>query len=303
MRLVFAGTPEIAASALRTLSQQHEISLVITRPDSPVGRKQIVTPSAVAQVADELGIPTLKASKLGEAEIKQIEAVDAELGVVVAYGALIPQSALDLFSWWNLHFSLLPLWRGATPLQHSMMSGRGIGISVFELEAGLDTGPLIATQSMEIGSTETAGEALPRFTQLGCELILKALETKPVANAQVGEASHAPKISRADARLSFADSADSLARKINALNPEPAAWAELDSVAVKLLRAKPLGSVNWNAVTKELAPGEVQLDGGRVLVGAGGGTQFELLELQPAGKKPMAAGDWHRGLSKAVKFD
>ena len=303
MRLVFAGTPAIAASSLRRLSQHHEVVLVLTRPDSPVGRKQVVTPSPVAQVASELGIPLLKANKLGAAEVEKLSKTSAELGIVVAYGALVPQSALDLFPWWNLHFSLLPQWRGATPLQHSMMADSGIGISIFELEVGLDTGPLVVSHEAGVGTTETAGEALERFTKLGTELMLDALTARPSPTKQSGEVSFAPKISRAMARLDFTSAADLLARKINALNPEPAAWAELDGNPVKLLRAKPLGSVNWNAVAKALEPGEVFSDGNRVLVGAGNGTQFELLELQPAGKKPMAAGDWYRGLSKAVKFD
>ena len=303
MRLVFAGTPAIAAKALKTLSQDHEIVLVITRPDSPIGRKQVITPSAVAQMASELGIPVLKTNKIAEAEIAKISRLKADLGIVVAYGALIPQAALDKLVWWNLHFSLLPMWRGATPLQHSMMTGKGSGISVFELEAGLDTGPIVASLPVALDSTETAGEALERFTLLGSKLILEALSSSPVPTSQQGEVTFAPKISRAQARLDFNLPADEIARKINALNPEPAAWAELEGNAIKLLRAKPLGSVNWNAVASELSPGEVGEQGGRVLIGAGAGTQFELLELQPAGKKPMAAGDWYRGISKAVKFD
>lgn len=303
MRLVFAGTPPLAAEALRKLASKHEVALVITREDAPVGRKRVITPSAVAIAAEELGLEVVKSNRITADLVEQIATSNAELGVVVAFGGLVPAGALELFPWWNVHFSLLPQWRGATPLQHSIMHNSGQGVTVFELETGLDTGPIVASRAVEVGATETAGEALVRFTEIGIQLVLDSLSDKPALRAQTGEATSAPKISRADARLDFELPADFLARSINALNPEPAAWAEVDSMAVKLLRAKPLGNVSWGELSRPLSAGEVFLDGNRVLVGCGSGTQFELLDVQPAGKKPMAAGDWLRGQSKAVKFD
>lgn len=303
MRLVFAGTPQLAADALQELAEHHEIVLVITREDAPVGRKQVITPSPVAQVAQELNLEVLKTNKIAADELGRIAAANADLAVVVAFGAILPMAALELLNWWNVHFSLLPFWRGATPLQHSMIHQLGQGVTVFELEAGLDTGPIVASRPLEIGTTETAQEALARFTLVGVELVLEALKVKPRPVPQSGEVTLAPKIARSAAKIDFSLPADHIARTINALNPEPSAWANLDGSSIKLLRAKPLGNINWGEIGEQLTPGEVNVQGGRVLVGCQAGTQFELLELQPAGKKPMAAGDWIRGQSKAVKFD
>lgn len=301
MRLIFAGTPEIAAAALSQLAAAHQIALVITRPDSEVGRKKILTPSAVATRATELGIKVIKTNSIGEVELAKITEAAADRAIVVAYGSLIPKPALNALPWWNLHFSRLPQWRGATPLQHSMMMRTGIGITVFELEAGLDTGPIIAQQDMSVSPTETALEALSRFTERGTELILASLESSPTPTAQVGEASHAPKISRGQARINQQASADSVAAIINALNPEPVAWAEMAGEPVRLLRA--------NSVQSELVPGLSRSPGDiwkfeqRVLLTCKQGTFLELLEVQPAGKKPMSAGDWFRGLVEPVRFD
>lgn len=303
MRLIFAGTPSIAAESLEQLAKHHEIVLVITRPDAPQGRKQIVTPSAVATVASELGLPILKTNSIREAELALIAKARADLAIVVAYGSLIPKAALEALPWWNLHFSMLPKWRGATPLQHSMMTGDGVGISLFELEAGLDTGPIISQQPMSFEKTETAAEALSRFTRLGTKLILDSLATSSTSQPQQGEASHAPKISRAEAKIDFQLPAQLVAAKMNALNPEPMAWAEISGDPVRLLRAvADLGS-DLSQKAAELAPGEAMLEGRVVIVGCGGGTALRLLEVQPAGKKAMASGDWFRGLNEQVRFD
>lgn len=302
MRLIFAGTPTIAAQALRQLSQRHEISLVITREDAPVGRKRVVTPSAVALAAAELGLETLKTSRIGDA-LEKINSVDADLAIVVAYGALIPKPALDLLPWWNLHFSLLPAWRGATPLQHSMIHDQGAGITIFKLEEGLDTGPVISARAMEFLPQETAGEALIRFTAVGSRLLLEAIESQPEPKQQTGEVSIAPKIIRAQAKIDFNEPGDDLARKINALNPEPAAWALMNGQPVKLLRAKALGTVDWRAIDNQGEPGSLWLSENRVLLGCGQGTRLELLEIQPAGKKPMSARDFLRGQTPGVVLD
>lgn len=302
MRLIFAGTPAIAAQALEDLNRFHEIALVITREDSAVGRKKVLTPSPVARTADELGIPVLKTSKVSGV-IERVAEAKADLAIVVAFGALIPKAALEVLPWWNIHYSLLPAWRGATPLQHSMIFNAGIGISIFKLEQGLDTGPIVSSKPMEFLASETASEALSRFTKEATALLVEALRVMPAARSQQGEVSLAPKISRSEARVDFAIGADQLARRINALNPEPTAWAELEGNPVKLLRAKSLGGVDWRSIDANGEPGSIWVEDNRVLLGCGGGTRLELIELQPAGKKVMSAIDFMRGQAKTVKLD
>jgi len=305
MKLIFAGTPANAALALELVAQHHEIVLVITREDAAVGRKRELAPSAVALKASELGISTLKRNRLTSSDIDEIGSIGAERAIVVAYGALIPQVLLDVLPWWNLHFSLLPSWRGATPLQHSMLSGgQGAGITLFELEAGLDTGPILAAQAREIDYERTCGEQLEDFTRAGSALILETLKTLPTANAQQGEVTLAPKIGRDQARLNVNSAADALAWKVMALNPEPGAWAELDGNPVRILRASSLGSTDWDAVDDEkFAPGRVSHQSGKVLLHCAEGTRLELKEVQPAGKKVMPATDWYRGLNKEIRLD
>lgn len=302
MRLIFAGTPGIAAQALEALSREHEVVLVVTREDAPVGRKRVVTPSEVAKTAERLGIKTLKTSRVGD-ELEAIVRAGADLAVVVAYGALIPKPALDALTWWNIHYSLLPAWRGATPLQHSMINNSGIGITVFELEQGLDTGPIICSKPMQFLPQEVGSEALARFTIQGIELVLEALRVAPKPIPQSGEPSLAPKITRDQAKVEFKNPADQLARFINALNPEPAAWARFSGHPIKLLRAKSLGAVDWSAIDSLGSMGEMWVAENRVLLGCGEGTRLELLELQPAGKKPMSAVDFMRGQQGKVILD
>ena len=302
MRLIFAGTPEIAALALEEIAAFHEVVMVITRPDAPTGRKRIVTPSPVALVAEKLQVPTLKTNKLGEDQILEIQKLEAQLAVVVAFGSLIPKTALKLFPWWNLHFSLLPAWRGATPLQHSMIHDSGAGITIFELEVGLDTGPIISQRAMSFQPGEVSGEALARFTKVGTELLLEALSKKPAPKPQFGEASFAPKIERTAAKLDFSNKGESLAATINALNPEPGAWTEIAGQPIKLLRARSATALDNEGISTLEVPGSAWLNGDRVYVACGQGTVFELLEVQPAGKKQMAATDWIRGAGMKVQF-
>lgn len=302
MRLIFAGTPKIAADALGQLSNHHDIALVITRNDSFVGRKKVLTPSAVAQKATELGLPVLKANKITQHELAAIADAKAELGIVVAFGSLLPQAALVEIDWWNLHFSLLPKWRGATPLQHSMMNSDGIGISIFVLEKGMDTGPIIAQQAMTLEQSETAGEALERFTAFGTTMMLESLTSRPAGTAQLGEPSLAPKILRAQARIDLQQSAAKIAALVNALNPEPMAWAEISGHSLSILRAQLLEQGQLPSEPK-ISVGEVRESERRVVLGCGQDTYLELLEVQPAGKKAMSARDWFRGQTQLVRLD
>ncbi len=305
MKLIFAGTPDIAAQALTALAQKHEIVLAITREDAPIGRKRVITPSPVAAAAAELGIRVLKRNRITASDLEAIESSGAERAIVIAYGALIPRAALDLMPWWNLHFSLLPKWRGAAPLQYSIMHlGDGAGISLFELEEGLDTGPIIASVPMEIDQSQTYGEQLARFTSVGTELIDQTLRESPLAVPQQGEPTYAPKIDRGFAKLDFSLPAQLVAAKVMALNPEPVAYGLLDDEPFRILRATSLGSTNWAELDKlEPVPGRVSFASGRVLLECGSGTRIEIQQVQPAGKKAMAAGDWYRGLNKEVILD
>lgn len=305
MKLIFAGTPENAASALEKISKHHEVVLVITREDAAIGRKKVLTPSKVAQKAEALGLPVLKRNKLKMDDLGQIAKSGAEKAVVVAYGALIPQAFLDLLPWWNLHFSLLPLWRGASPLQQSMIhGGKGAGITVFELDAGLDTGPIIAGQPVQIDFTKTFGELLDEFTELGANLVLSSLDAEVEPTKQAGTPTSAPKITRADARLNLEALADQVAWKIMGLNPEPGAWCMAGESPIKILRALSLGETNWDAIDQTANhPGRVFKSGEKVLLSCGSGTRVELVEIQPAGKNPMAAGDWYRGQTGSVHFE
>lgn len=302
MRLIFAGTPANAAQALLQLAKSHEIALVITREDAVSGRRQELKPSAVAEVASELGLPIMKRNRLSAADINEIKSSGAEIAIVVAYGALVPQVLLDEIPWWNLHFSLLPQWRGATPLQHSMLSGGfGSGITLFELEAGLDTGPIIASRPIDIDFSKTCGQLLSEFTSRGVEMTLEALSSRPTAIAQSGESSHAPKITRLEARLDTYQLASKLHHKVMALNPEPMAWLELEGTPIRILRTASLGDTDWDSLDQvESEPGAVTSGAGKIWLHCAAGTRLELLEVQPAGKKPMLAADWFRGLNREV---
>lgn len=300
MRLIFAGTPANAARALEALMPHHEIALVITRPDAPIGRRQIMTPSAVAQVAQSAGIPVLKTKRIGESEVKEIASVQAELAVVIAFGALIPEAALQLHPWWNIHFSLLPLWRGATPMQHSILHSKGAGVSLFQIDNGMDTGDIISQKPIELGQNETTGAALERFTDIGVEMLLDSLQQNIDPKPQVGEPTLAPKLSRANARLDLSKTANELHRAVLAFNPEPMAWLELDGQPFRVLESRTLGSTDW---TKgDHVPGRVTLSADKVLLESAGGTQLELVMVQPASRQAMRAGDWFRGQQSEVKL-
>jgi methionyl-tRNA formyltransferase len=299
MRIIFAGTPENAALGLELVSQHHEVSLVITREDAEVGRKRLLTPSPVAQKASELGLPLLKANRVGSAELELVKAANAEIALVIAFGSLIPQSALDALPWWNIHFSLLPLWRGASPLQQSILAGGvGAGVSLFQLDAGMDTGPILAQMPIQPLENETTGEALHRFTEVGIDLFLDAAIEVPDAKPQVGDATYAPKLDRQSARLDLGLHALEVHRAVMAFNPEPMAWCELNGSPVRILESRSMGKSSW--VQDAQKPGRVTKSAERILLECGEGTQLELVRVQPSGKQVMLAADWYRGLGGEV---
>ncbi len=298
MKIAFAGTPDVAATVLKGLTAELEVSLVLTRPDAPKGREKRPSPSPVAELAQSLGLPLVKSKKVDSAVLQQLKTSGAEVVIVVAYGALVPKSALDQIKWWNLHFSLLPNWRGATPLQHSMIFGTGQGITLFELDEGLDTGQIVAALPLSLDRQMTAGEHLEQLAEIGTNLIIQNLRKPAVLTPQQGEPTLAPKISRAQAKITFDKGASEIEARVMALNPEPVAWCELGFGELRILKACALGNIDWDALSaNELEPGTLEIRKNSVLVACGSGSRLELLEVQPSGKKPMSAVDWARGFS------
>ncbi len=301
MKLIFAGTPENAALGLELVAKHHEVVLVITREDAEVGRKRILTPSAVAQKAQQLGLPVLKANRIKAEQMNAIKSTGADLALVIAYGSLIPQSALDELRWWNIHFSLLPLWRGASPLQQSIRAGGiGAGVTLFELDSGMDTGAIVAQLPIEIGENETTGDALTRFTKAGIELFQNASATDLRPEPQRGVPSIAPKITRADARLDLESNAIEVHRAVMAFNPEPMAWAEHRGNPIRIISSRSLGKEISAEADRRV--GRVTSLQGCVILECGSGSQLELITVQPAGKQPMSATDWFRGLDGEVQL-
>lgn len=300
MKLIFAGTPPVAAKVLRELAKTHEIALVITRPDAEVGRKRQLTQSEVAMAAHELGIQVLKSAKFSKDDLKTIQDVHADLAIVVAFGVLLPREALEILPWWNMHFSLLPQWRGATPLQHSLIHQTGQGVTLFQIETGLDTGPIVSQKELDLPADKSAGELLDELSTVGLDLIEQALSEPTEPKPQIGTPTLAPKIARAEAKLDFERTAMELQRQTFALNPEPMAWCKTNRGDLRVLKSRALGGVDWGSVSRDqLAPGQIEESGSRVLVACGNGTRLELLEVQPAGGKAMSAADWYRGFGGA----
>jgi methionyl-tRNA formyltransferase len=298
MKLVFAGTPEPAVPALRALldSGRHEIAAVVTRPDAQAGRGRHVVRSPVGALADEHGIEVLTPARAGDpAFLARLAELAPDACPVVAYGALLPQSALDIPSlgWVNLHFSLLPAWRGAAPVQAAIRAGDEItGASTFRIVKELDAGPVFGVVTETIAATDTAGELLGRLSESGAKLLLSTMDGLADGTLRAQEQpaeglSYAPKVTVDDARVSFADPAAAVDRQIRSVTPDPGAWAEFRGERLKL------GPVT---VLDEPGPppGELVLERKRVLVGTAT-KPLRLGEVQAPGKKRMAATDWARG--------
>lgn len=268
---------------------------MITREDSPQGRKRVMTPTAVAAAAEELGIPVIRANRLDESATAAIDAVKPDLGVIVAYGGLVrePLLLLPRLGWINLHFSLLPRWRGAAPVQRAIMAGDEItGASVFQLVEGLDEGDVYGTLTQRIGAHETAGNLLVSLADGGAELVVRTVDALAAGTAraepQVGDVTLAPKLTLDDGRIDFGQHASVVLAGIRGVTPEPGAFAQLDGARVKVLEAAAVRDA------APLAPACLALVDGRVLVGTAT-HPVELVTVHPAGKKAMKASDWWRG--------
>ncbi|MGW1835347.1 methionyl-tRNA formyltransferase [Streptomyces sp. BBFR2] len=302
MRLVFAGTPEVAVPALDALiaSDQHEVVAVVTRPDAPAGRGRRLVASPVAERAAEAGIEVLKPARPGDPEfLERLREIAPDCCPVVAYGALLPQSALDIPAkgWVNLHFSLLPAWRGAAPVQHAVLAGDEVtGASTFQIEKGLDSGPVFGVLTEEIRPTDTAGDLLTRLAFAGAGLLAATMDgiqdgTLHAVPQPAEGVSLAPKIEVEDARVDWSAPALRVERVVRGCAPAPGAWTLFRGERLKLMATASAGP----DADLHLAPGELAVTKKAVYVGTGSHA-VELLWVQPQGKKPMKGADWARGV-------
>jgi len=296
MRVLFAGTPSVAVPSLDALVDAgFEVAAVLTRPDAPVGRKRTVTPSPVAARAAELGIDIIHAARVDKDVTARIAEVGPDAAAIVAYGGLIPRAALDIprHGWINLHFSLLPAWRGAAPVQRSVIAGDDItGAVTFLLEEGLDTGPVLGTLTEAIRPDDTSGLLLERLSHSGAVLLAQTLSAVDAGKAsplpQQGEVSLAPKLTIDDGRLDWHQPALAIGRRARGVTPEPGAWTTVNGQRAKL------EPVLLRPEVQDIPPGHVAMNGKSVVVGTGSHA-VELTRIQPAGKKMMNAADWARG--------
>ncbi|NKI43966.1 methionyl-tRNA formyltransferase [Streptomyces physcomitrii] len=304
MKLVFAGTPEVAVPALDALlaSDRHEVAAVVTRPDAPAGRGRRLVASPVAQRAEEAGIEVLKPGRPKDEDfLARLREIAPDCCPVVAYGALLPRVALDIpaHGWVNLHFSLLPAWRGAAPVQHALMAGDEItGASTFLIEEGLDSGPVYGTVTEQIRPTDTSGDLLTRLAFAGSGLLAATMDgiadgsLKAVPQPADG-ISLAPKITVEDAEIDWRAPALRVDRLVRGCTPAPGSWTVFRGERLKLIQAIPAPAHT------DLAPGELSAGKNNVYVGTGS-YAVELLWVQPQGKKPMRAPDWARGVRIAA---
>lgn len=299
MRILFAGTPAPAADVLmRLISGGTEVRAVLTRPDAPAGRGRRSNRCEVAQTADRAGIEVYQPTSLrGPQAQAWLTACKPDVVLVVAYGLMVPSHLLDVprHGWLNLHFSLLPAWRGAAPVQRALEAGDEItGATVFRIEAGLDTGPVYGQVTQEISPRDNAGSLLARLCESGADLLVEVLQSldseglTPLPQDHAA-ATWAGRVSTDEARIDWRAPALAVNRKVRAFTPHPGAWTMLGEHRVKLSGVPQLQSHST------LDPGHVRVDRGEVRVGTGS-VDLLLDRVQPAGKPAMAATDWARGL-------
>ena len=300
MRLVFAGTPEPAVPALRAVldAPQHEVLAVVTRPDAPAGRGRAVRRSPVGELADAAGVPVLTPERPRDPDfLATMRSLAPDCCAVVAYGALLPRAALDIpaHGWVNLHFSLLPAWRGAAPVQAALRHGDPItGATTFRLEEGLDTGPTFGVVTETVRPRDTAGELLGRLAVSGAALLVATvdriadgtIEARPQPTDGV---SYAPKVTPDDARVDWTAPPAAIDRVVRSVTPDPGAWSTFRDERLGL------GPVDVVDTAPDLKAGELLAEKRRVLVGTAGGA-VRLGEVRPVGRRAMPAADWARGV-------
>lgn len=306
MRLVFAGTPQVAADTLAELlaSDHHEVVAVLTRPDAAQGRSSRLMPSPVAQLAMDHGIEVLRPARARDPELAdRLAELAPDCCPVVAYGGLIPAPllAVPTHGWINVHFSLLPRWRGAAPVQHAIAAGDLIiGVMVFELVFEFDAGPILGQAIYPLDELTTAGVALAELQTLGAHLLLDTLAAIEAGTAistdqtEIG-VTVAPKLTVGAARLDWQRPARELQRQVLANNPSPVAWTTLDGQRFRIFLARAVEG-------PPLDPGQIHVEKRRVLVGTGHDA-LELIQVQPAGRKAVAGADWGRGLRGPGRFE
>lgn len=292
MNLIFMGTPDFSVPALRALAARHTILAVYSQPPRPAGRGQKDRPSPVHQAALDLGLPVRHPVNFRDpADVAAFAALKADAAVVVAYGLLLPKPVLEAPAkgCLNIHASLLPRWRGAAPIHRAILEGDPqTGISIMQMDAGLDTGPVLLCRATPIGPGDTTGDLHDRLATMGAEMItetLNRLDTLTPEPQPAEGVTYAKKIDKAEARIDWTRPAEQVARQINGLSPFPGAWCLMGSERLKLLRARP--------VTGEGAPGQ-PLHGLTIACGTGA---VEILLAQREGKRPMEAQDLLRGLT------
>ena len=299
MKLIFAGTPEFAAQSLSAiLAAGHQVALVLTQPDRPSGRGMSLRPSPVKALALAAGIEVFQPLSLKDpAAQEKVRAVGAEAMIVAAYGLILPQAVLDFprYGCINIHASLLPRWRGAAPIQRAILAGDGeTGVCIMQMEAGLDTGPVLLSGRLPIALDETAGSLHDKLAELGARLVVEALERLPLPALPQPEAgvTYAAKIEKAEALLDWRLPAAELERKVRAFNPFPGASTTLDGVSIKIWQAA--------AVSGAAAPGTVlAADRNGIVVACGDGA-LRLGELQKAGGKRLSAAQFLSGNALSV---
>lgn len=290
MKIIFMGTPDFSVPILKALSQHHEIIAVYCQPPRPAGRGKADRASPVQHCAEALGLPVFHPVSLRTAEAQHaFAALEADLAVVVAYGLILPQAVLDQprLGCLNIHASLLPRWRGAAPIHRAIMAGdTETGISIMQMEAGLDTGPVLAREATAIGAEETTADLQDRLSMLGAKLITATIDLLPLEAMPQSEqgVTYASKIDKAEARVDWSKPAAMVDRQIRGLSPFPGAWCEVNGERIKLLRSR--------ATTGSGAVGQV-LNGLRIACGDGA---VEITLAQREGKRPMSAADILNGL-------
>jgi methionyl-tRNA formyltransferase len=299
MRLVFAGTPEVAVPALDALhASTHELVGVVTRPDAPSGRGRKLLASPVAQRAEELGLPVLKPEHPRDPDFQAaLRDLAPDACPVVAYGALLPQSALDIpeHGWINLHFSILPAWRGAAPVQHAIWAGDEMtGATTFRIVKAMDAGPTYGVMTERIRSTDTAGDLLARLAEGGATLLVRTIDGIEDGSLEAREqpaegVSMAPKITVDDARIEWTDPATGVDRQVRACTPGPGAWTTWEGERLKV------GPVTVAGGRERLEPGVLEVTKNAVYVGTAT-EPVQLGEVKAFGKKQMRAADWARGV-------
>lgn len=299
VRVVFAGTPDTAVPSLAALvASRHDVVAVVTRPDAPVGRGRRLAPSAVAIAAEAHGIEVLKPQRATDPDfVERLRQVSPDVGAIVAYGALLRRELLDLpeWGWINLHFSVLPAWRGAAPVQRSIMAGDEVtGATVFSLVEELDAGPVLGTLTERIRDDDTSGSLLGRLAEVGAGLLVDAIDHLEdgdlgAVSQPIDGVSYAAKLTTDDARIDWRRPAFAVDRQIRGCTPAPGAWTVLEDLRLKVGPVRVLDE-------STLEPGAVLFGKREVRVGTST-TDVVLGDVQPVGKRPMRAADWARGLA------